>query len=116
MTKIKEFIDRIGTLDPTSKNIDDETNKKYISIVNNDFNLLNNMILKTGITDSRQKMFKIMMLIIEIFSGKKYTLDDYYENVTDSEEESKEELDTETDLEDIENLPELETEEEAEKD
>ena len=29
--------------------------------------------------------------------------------MTDSEEESKEELDSETDLEDIENLPELET-------
>ena len=55
MAKIKEFIDRIGTLDPTSKNIDDENNKKYISIVNDDFNLLNNMILKTGIAESRKK-------------------------------------------------------------
>ena len=73
MTKIKEFVDRIGTLDPTSKNIDDETNKKYVSIVNNDFNLLNNMILKTDITDSRKKMFRIMMLIVENFSGKKNT-------------------------------------------
>ena len=55
MAKIKEFIDRIGTLDPTSKNIDDKNNRKYISIVNDDFNLLNNMILKTGITESRKK-------------------------------------------------------------
>ena len=60
-------------------------------------------------------MFRIKMLIVEIFSGTKFTQDDYYENVTNSEEESKEKLDTETDLEDIENLPELETEEEAEK-
>ena len=57
MTKIKKLIDRIDTLDSTSENIDDETNKTYLSIVNDDFNLLNEIILKTGLTESRRKMF-----------------------------------------------------------
>ena len=57
MTKIKKLVDRIDTLDSTSENIDDETNKTYLSIVNDDFNLLNEIILKTGLTESRRKMF-----------------------------------------------------------
>ena len=115
MTKIEELIDRIDILDPTSENIDSETNKKYFSIVKDDFNLLNDVILKTGLTEPRRKMFRMIMLILGIFTGKKYTLEDHYEDVADSEKESEDELYTETNVEDIKDLPELETEEQAEK-
>ena len=53
------------------------------------------------------------MSIVEIFSGKKFKLSDYFENVTDSEnKEESEKFDEATIGEDISDL---ETEENAEK-
>ena len=86
MAKINNLISHINNLDLTQIYVDDENDKMYKEIIV-DLDLLNETIVKKGFTDSRKRMFKFIMLIIEIFTGRKLGLFDYYEGSDIPEDE-----------------------------
>ena len=102
ITGVKNLLDRINTLNPTNT-LENETNKMYNKIVNDDFNNLINLIAKKGIKDSRERLFKNIACIVEIFTGKKPILSDYFQDIDDLEDKK---LDTATGGQET---PELET-------
>ena len=51
----------------------------------NDFDVLINLIDKKRITKPREKLFDIISDVIEVFSGKKHKISDYFKNVDRTE-------------------------------